>query len=214
MMPRLLAPVLTVILLAAGFFAGVWFEKSRPLPPPPAPLMGEMAGSGLRLPPPPEHPGQHPPVNRQQLVAEIEKLRPQLEEFRQRMDQIDQDFDRDFQAILSPEQLGKQRAWQKRRDEHNAKFDPGAMTQLLTDDEIIHLQERPLIYMLSRVVIALRLEGFTRELKLSEPQQARTRALLRERRDKFIALIDSFPPPSLTLSRLAPVAQRLGSGAR
>ena len=36
------------------------------------------------------------------------------------------------------------------------------------------------------------------------------RDILRARRDKFIALVDASPPPSLTLNRLAPVAQRLG----
>ena len=34
---------------------------------------------------------------------------------------------------------------------------------------------------------------------------------LRCRREKFIALVDSTPPPSIILSRLAPVAQKLAT---
>jgi hypothetical protein len=34
------------------------------------------------------------------------------------------------------------------------------------------------------------------------------------RREKFIELVDNAPPPSLMLSRLAPVAQRLGPPAK
>ena len=41
-------------------------------------------------------------------------------------------------------------------------------------------------------------------------QKEKARGILVQRRDKFLALVDSSPPPSLTLSRLAPLAQRLG----
>jgi len=34
------------------------------------------------------------------------------------------------------------------------------------------------------------------------------------RREKFIELVDSAPPPSLMLSRLAPFAERLGTPAK
>jgi hypothetical protein len=55
------------------------------------------------------------------------------------------------------------------------------------------------------------LERMSMDLKLDDAQRAKVKDFLRVRREKFIELVDSVPPPSLLLSRLAPVAQRLGS---
>jgi hypothetical protein len=54
------------------------------------------------------------------------------------------------------------------------------------------------------------LERMTNELKLDDTQREKVRDLLRVRREKFVELVDSAPPPSLMLSRLAPLAQRMG----
>jgi hypothetical protein len=53
------------------------------------------------------------------------------------------------------------------------------------------------------------LDRMATELNLDEAQRDKVRDLLRVRREKFIELVDSVPPPSLMLSRLAPMAQRL-----
>lgn len=58
------------------------------------------------------------------------------------------------------------------------------------------------------------LEVMTNNLKLDDAQRDKVKDLLRVRREKFIELVDSVPPPSLMLSRLAPVAQRLGEPAK
>ncbi len=208
MMQRLFIAILTVLILGAGFLAGVWYERQRPLPGPPSPLMAELGGTAGR-PGPENRPPAPPAINRAKLAAEIERLRPQIDDFKRRMDEIDASFDRDFLRLLSPEQNEKQATWQKRRLATSAKADPPATTQPLTDDEIIKLQERPLYYLMSRVIVAMRLESFTHDLKLDADQQAKTRELLRQRREKFLVLLDSSPPPSLMLSRLAPLAQRL-----
>ena len=57
------------------------------------------------------------------------------------------------------------------------------------------------------------LERFTNELKLDDTQRDKVRDLLRVRREKFIELVDSAPPPTMMLSRIAPLAQRLGNPA-
>ena len=79
MRDRFLAALLTLAVFAAGFGAGIWAERHRPLPPPPGAFMGEF---GAR-------PGRGPcagtPVNRAQLSEQIEKLRPEMESFRARM---------------------------------------------------------------------------------------------------------------------------------
>jgi hypothetical protein len=52
-------------------------------------------------------------------------------------------------------------------------------------------------------------DSLIKDLKLTDAQQLKTRELLRDRREKFLAIVDSTPPPSIMLSRLAPAAQRL-----
>ena len=64
--------------------------------------------------------------------------------------------------------------------------------------------------LLAVVVVPQKLEWTANDLKLDDGQKEKMREILRVRRDKFLALVDSSPPPSLTLSRLAPLAQQLG----
>jgi hypothetical protein len=49
------------------------------------------------------------------------------------------------------------------------------------------------------------------DLGLSAEQQEKVRGLLQQRRDKFLALVDSSPPPSITLSQLAAQASKLAT---
>jgi hypothetical protein len=54
-------------------------------------------------------------------------------------------------------------------------------------------------------------DSLVKELKLDAEQQTKARELLKQRREKFLAIVDSTPPPSILLSRLAPAVQRLGA---
>ena len=53
------------------------------------------------------------------------------------------------------------------------------------------------------------LEMLTREYALDAMQQAEVRALLTLRRNKFTALFDATPHPSIRLSRLVPLLERV-----
>ena len=74
--------------------------------------------------------------------------------------------------------------------------------------------QRPFRTLAFFVVIPMTLEQMTTDLKLDDAQREKVRDFLRVRREKFIELVDSAPPPSLMLSRLAPLAQRLGAPAK
>jgi len=212
MKQRVLIALLTAAVFAAGFAARSWTESRRPLPPPPAKLMSEFS-------PVPKLPGANAknadqrPLNRAKLVAEIERLRPQIEAFRARMDRIDAEFDRDLAALLRPEQRERYAAQQKKWAERVAKgaaataADPAP----LSDEQIGRLQQRSLFNVLVMVAPTMKLEWIKRDVKLDESQQAPVRDLLQVRREKFLALIDSTPPPSITLSQLAPVVQKLSA---
>ena len=84
----------------------------------------------------------------------------------------------------------------------------------LSDEQIDQLLQRPFRTLAYFVVIPMTMERMSKELKLDDIQREKVKDFLRVRREKFIELVDSVPPPSLLLSRLAPVAQRLGNPAK
>ena len=61
------------------------------------------------------------------------------------------------------------------------------------------------------VAPSMKQDALIKDLKIDAAQQAKTNELLRARREKFLAIVDSTPPPSIMLSRLAPAAQRIGT---
>jgi hypothetical protein len=207
MRERFLAGLLTLAVFAAGFGAGLWAERHRPFPPPPGAFMGEF---GAR-------PGGRPartPVNRAELSEQIDRLRPEMDSFREHITEIYAQFDRDIDAILTPEQKD---AYVKKFKAHRGFGPPPEIASgdtPLSDDQIEQLLQRPFRTLAFFVVIPMTLERMTTDLKLDEPQRDKVKDLLRVRREKFIELVDSAPPPSLMLSRLAPLAQRLGTPAK
>jgi hypothetical protein len=147
------------------------------------------------------------------LVAEIDRLRPQIDSYRRRIETLDAEFDRELAAVLAPDQQKYYSAAQKRRAERMAKgaAEVASAPAPLTDDEIDHLRQRSLYGVLWMVAPTMKHDSLVKDLKLDAEQQAKTRELLRLRREKFLAIVDSTPPPSILLSRLAPAAQRLAT---
>ncbi|HXN35432.1 MAG TPA: hypothetical protein VN877_04635 [Opitutaceae bacterium] len=204
MRERLLAALLTLAVFAIGFGAGVWVERHRPFPAPPAAFMGEF---GERRSPPANV--QKPPVNRAELLEQIEKIRPEIDAFRGRENDLYAQFDRDMLTVLTPDQDA---AYLKKfRSQHVPTTEDD---KPLSDEEIERLLQRPFRTLAYFVVLPMTLERMTTELKLDDGQREKVKDFLRVRREKFIELVDGAPPPSLMLSRLAPVAQRLGQPAK
>jgi hypothetical protein len=203
MRERALAALLTAVVFAIGFGAGVWEDRHRPFPRPPGPMLGEFSiGHG-----PPGHVPQ--PVNRAQLIEQIDAIRPQMEAFRARINEIYGEFDRDIDAVLSPDQRV---TYEKRFRSQRAFGGPGAPAEgdrPLSDEQIEQLLQRPFRTLAFLVVLPMTLDRMSTELNLDETQRQKVKDLLRVRREKFIELVDSSPPFSLMLSRLAPIAQRL-----
>jgi hypothetical protein len=194
-------------MLGAGYGAGVWTERHSCKVPPPPTMLGEL--SAAKQTTPKSKPDLAPKAA--ELAAEIAKLRPEIEAFRERMLEIDREMDRDIEGILRADQLEVFHKMVKKFADLRAKEDADLNQPTpLTAEEIVRLQQKPLYKMMAIVVVPMRVEWNTRDLNLDASQQEKLREILRARRDKFIALVDSSPPPSLMLSRLAPVAQRLG----
>jgi hypothetical protein len=204
---RVFVALLTVGVFAAGYGARIFTEPSLPLPAAPAALAQEFArpaaaGTERR---------SERQLDRAKLVAEIQKLRPQIESYSTQMQEIDGEFDREFVQLLTPAQRDKFVASQKRWAERDAKR--AAKRELLSDEEIQREQERSMTWVYWKVTVTPRLEMLTREFGLDANQQNATRALLTLRRNKFIALFDSTPHVSIRLSRLAPLIERVAKPA-
>jgi hypothetical protein len=208
MKQRVVIAGFTIALLGAGYVTGAYTERTRcKVPPPPPSLLGELSSSASQKK---TTATVAPAPNQTALAAQIEKLRPQIEEFRQKMDEMDQEMDRQIDAILRPDQKELFKDLVNRgvvlREQEKAM---SGVSGPLTPDEIRDLQQRPLQRLFTVIVVGMRLEWNTRQLKLDPEQSKQLAEILKARRDKFIALVDSSPPPSLTLSKLAPLAQRL-----
>lgn len=214
MKQRLLIALLTVMVFAAGFVARMMTENDESMPPPPAlggefvrPANGDAAHAADKKTAP------RPAFDRPKLVAEIEQLRPQIEAYRTRLDAIDAEFEKAFVAVLNPDQRKvydqKQADYQKRRAERDAKAASAPTPPPLTDEEIAKLRQRPFEIAFWKVSYAGRLEQMVKDFKLDEKQRGEVAELLRARRDKFLALVDSTPPPTFKLSALVTSVQRL-----
>jgi hypothetical protein len=200
---RAFVALLTVAVFAAGYGARLLTEPGQAVPAAPAALAREFTRPVLS--------GQEKKSQRQldraKLVAEIQKLRPQIEAYSAQMQEIDVEFDREFAQLLTPVQREKFAANQKRWAERDAKR--AAKRELLSDEEIQREQDRSMTWIYWKVTVTPRLEMLTRDYKLDANQQNATRAMLTLRRNKFIALFDSTPHVSIRLSRLAPLIERV-----
>src|SRR6266851_5287450 len=110
--------LITVSLFVAGLLMGVWTQKTRPIPPPPAPVLGEfgtLSSPGIRAGGyapgmggfaierfSPGHPAAIVTMNRN--IAELE---PKIREFQGAVDSIEKEFREKLDKLLTPEQRKK-----------------------------------------------------------------------------------------------------------
>lgn len=212
MKQRLLIVLFTAVVFAAGFGARLWTEGDRALPPPAVPGSEFVRGASTPTPDPKNSPK---PTDRAKMIADIERLRPQIEAYRKRMDEIAGEFDAALLPVLTPEQRVKYIAQQKKNAERRAQGEArdAAETGPLSDEQIFQLQQRPLWNALWAVAIVWRLDRLDHDVKLDDSQKTKVRELLAARREKFLALVDTTPPPSITLSQLASQTRKLADPA-
>ena len=227
-------PLTLVLLTAAGFGiglgAGYWMSRTCKPMPPPASVFSEFrditrAGPSLS--------SARPELWRE-INAELEKLRPEMDAFRKKVQAIDGEFNAQFETILQPEQRLKLAEMQRRRPpardaakvqepgkepaKEPANAAPPATapsTEVAKSSPPAPRAERAprVIYesdgLVSQMVfLPLTVERFTQQLGLDAAQQARLRELLLVRRTKFLELADATPPPSLQLWRIAEVIKK------
>lgn len=205
MSQRLFVGVLTVAVFLAGYVTRGFMRRGEPVPPPPAALARELAPSANGA----NSKNKSPAVDRAKLLAEIQKLRPQIEAYTTQVNDIYAEFDRDFEKVLKGPQREKFLLNQKRRADSAAKH--SSDRSLLSDEEIMRWRDRPLTDIYRMVTVTPSLEWMTKEYSLDAAQQTEARSLLTLRRNKFVALFDATPHPSIKLSRLASMIERVGA---
>ena len=184
----------TVALFAAGLVVGVWTQRSRPLPPPPEGPMEEFRRSAPAPAPAVRHQpwfvsekgaGERGSVSPQELRKKLDVLIPQIADFQQRVDAIEQQFRTAFDAILTPDQKQKLDIITKRLASFPDPL-PGCAPGM-----------GPIF--VSMVIYRPTYEHLSEDLTLDDKQQHQLMDLLIERRNKLLALVDTTPPPSFKL---------------
>lgn len=228
-------PLALVLLTTAGFGlglgAGYWMSRTCKPMPPPAAVFSEFrditrAGPSLA--------SSRPDLWRE-INAELEKLRPEMEAFRKKLQAIDGEFNAQFEAILRPEQRQKLADLQRRRDpardagkakepgKEPAKEPPPAVKPKAAAPATAPAKSNPsapksertprMIYdwdglVSSLVFVPLTTERFTQQLGLDAPQQTRLHELLLVRRTRFLELADATTPPSMQLLRISEIIRK------
>lgn len=208
MTQRLFVALLTVGVFLAGYLARSLTDRREAVPPAPAALAKEYArspasGDGRKT---------DSQLDRAKLIAEIQKLRPHIDAYSTQLEEIQTEFERELHDLFTPAQRDKFALNQKKRAERDAKRQ--ADRSPLSDEDIQRAKDRPLTSIYWNVVVTPHLEWMTKEYGLDPAQQTQVRALLALRRNKFIALLDSTQHPSIRLSKLAPLIERMAPPAK
>jgi hypothetical protein len=184
----------TVALFVAGLFVGVWTQRTRPVPPPPIGVMGEFQKQHPAYAPAPTvhrrpwfvggatGPGGHAPVSPQEIRKQMAILMPQIADFQQKVDAIEQEFRTSFNTILTADQKQKLDIITKRLASFPDPL-PGCAPGM-----------GPIF--VSMVIYRPTFEHLSEDLTLDDKQQHQLMDLLVERRNKLLALVDATPPPS------------------
>lgn len=187
----LLTIVGTAAIFGAGVFAGMWMQRTQPVPAPPIGLMGEIRDvplSGTAITPKPTN---------ENVNEQIERMKPYIEEFKHKLEPIKAEFRDQLDAVLTPEQREKLKALNEKNAAANTPDPSGKAARSRRSHD-------GLDSLFPIVIVPNTLEKLTTELKLTPEQQATVQALLLKRRAKFLELVDTSPPPSLQLGRIAP----------
>jgi len=210
--------LITVGLFVAGLLMGIWTQRTRPIPAPPAPVLGEfgplvLGKGGFAMERfSPGHPAAIVTLNK--YIAELE---PKIREFQGAVAAIEKEFRGKLDKLLTPEQRTKLAAIEAEAAPETAGPGPLPPPQLeLEGPGVVPAPPPPPgaegqrfvvgfhmpfpvggWLMMSMIIYQPSLDHLTSELKLDAAQQAAVKDLMVERRTELLALIDKSPPPTL-----------------
>jgi len=191
----------TLIGFAAGTFAGSWMQRTQPVPPPPTGgVLGELRDAPLNAAP--ENPDAPKPSGQPLPDEALRQMKAEIDAFKKKVEPIKLEFRTQLDALLTPVQRERLKALSEKppapKPDSKEKPDPAKDWRYRLYDGMDST--------ITMVVIPFTLARLTEELGLSYAQREAVHQLLIQRREKFLALVDSTPPPSFNLGKLAPHA--------
>jgi uncharacterized phage infection (PIP) family protein YhgE len=192
---------------AIGLFSGLALGLSHvPASPPPAWLFSEFKSITkpcVSL----QNVVQSRPDLWRDINKELYSLKPQIDQYREQLRDIDDDFNNGFNSILSQAQRAKLGEAQNQR-----VLPKIAAAKPETKKQTDSAEKQPRLYqessdglVSSMIFVPFTQERFTQVLELDESQQAMLHDLLMTRRDRFLKLSEETPPPSSQLHRIADI---------
>lgn len=191
----------TLIGFSAGTFAGSWMQRTQPVPAPPTGgVLGELRDAPLNSAP--ENPDAPKPSGQPLPDEALRQMKAEIDAFKKKVDPIKLEFRTQLEALLTPVQKERLKAIIERPAppplKPGEKADPAKDWRYRIYDGLDST--------ITLVVIPFTLARLNEELGLSYAQREAVHQLLIQRREKFLALVDSTPPPSFNLGKLAPQA--------
>ncbi len=188
----------TAIGFAVGFYAGKWNERNRPVCAAPAAVLDEVRDEPLKT-----------AISDPAREEAVRRIEAEMEAFKAKVNTIRDGFLDKLGAILvTPEQHEKFKAMRERfLAKRHPRPAPPANDATGTAGKPAKpppQQEEFESVIMMLIMVPRAQQWFTHKLNLDENQSGQVRALLLERRDRFIALVDATPPPSTKLHRIAP----------
>ncbi len=213
MSERLQVVATTVVVFLLGLGVGIWTQRMRAMPPPPITPMGEfgpLIHGGFGPPPPPAWMlgfTHGPPISPDEMRSRIEALEPQIAGFRHSVEAIEKGFRQQLDALMTPDQRHK-------LTDLEASIPPApANFSLSVEGGPFGSMPPPPLPLpgcageagnlfVPMVIYRPALDRLTEVLHLNPQQHNRGKALMIERRNRLLALVDETPPPSFKLGRI------------
>ena len=185
----------TLIGFIIGICAGLWVTRTPPIPAPPASVLEEVKDAPIGSDASATANIAATPGNQ----AALQKIRAEMDDFKTKVAAIKTSLRDQMDPLLTD----SQRDFVKRWRERPAPAAPTARNFYEGFDSVITI-----------IMVPYSLERLDANIHFTPEQKAAVRQLLLERRAKFLALVDTTPPPSFYLIKLAPPEAQLPPPAK
>jgi len=202
-MNKILPHILTTLIgFIVGIAAGVWVTRTPPIPAPPAAVLGEVTGAPLGSGAGSAAPAGATIADTPDNQAALQQIRDEMDDFRKKVDAIKSTLRAELDPILTDEQRALVKSWPERSAPLPATGQP-----LPAEPKARNFYEG-FDSTITIIMVPYSLERLDARLHFTPAQKAAVRQLLIERRAKFLDLVDTTPPPSFKLIKLAPPEAR------
>jgi hypothetical protein len=216
MKQRALMVLYTVGVFASGFGIRSWMESDRPVPAPPVAATSPVAAASETAAPDAQRRAVRGDVER--MVDNIRRWSAQIDEFNTAVARLDSELDAAFLRVLTDEQ---RTTWTERpfgrggrggnRGGRGNDGSRGGEPSPMNENELQFRQRLGLSVATRMLAIEDWIDGRDRVLNFSPEQKTLIRALLIDRRDKFIGLTEPMNMMSIQYSQVASQVERLAA---